>query len=95
MVCRFSPKAEEDLEAIGDYIAEDNPRRAVTFIREIRERCQQIAAFPKASPQRLELGAGVRMAPHRNYLIFYHEEGSDIIVDRVLHGARDYGELFE
>jgi plasmid stabilization system protein ParE len=28
---RFSHRAETDIEEIGDYIAEDNPERAVTF----------------------------------------------------------------
>jgi plasmid stabilization system protein ParE len=34
----FSPLAEHDIEEIADYIALDDPRRAVSFIREIRER---------------------------------------------------------
>jgi plasmid stabilization system protein ParE len=37
----LSPAAERDLEAIGDYIAEDNPARALTFIGEIRRRCEK------------------------------------------------------
>jgi plasmid stabilization system protein ParE len=32
MQCAFTPLAKADLEAIGDYIARDNPRRALTFI---------------------------------------------------------------
>jgi hypothetical protein len=31
------------LEEVGDYIALDNPGRAVSFIREIRQHCEQIA----------------------------------------------------
>ncbi|HTV68341.1 MAG TPA: type II toxin-antitoxin system RelE/ParE family toxin [Rhizobiaceae bacterium] len=46
----FSRSAETDLEAIGDYIAQDNARRAVSFVREIRERCEDLSAFPKRSP---------------------------------------------
>jgi len=33
MQCILSPLAEFDLEEIGDYIARDNPGRAVSFIR--------------------------------------------------------------
>ena len=36
MRCIFSVLAESDLEEIGDYIARDNPERAVSFIQEIR-----------------------------------------------------------
>jgi len=30
----FSPRAAADLEAIGDYIAHDNPARAISFLEE-------------------------------------------------------------
>ena len=38
----LTPQAEIDLEEIGDYIALDNPKRAVSFIREIRQHCEKI-----------------------------------------------------
>ncbi len=31
----LSPLAEQDLEAIGDYIAQDNPIRAISFMEEL------------------------------------------------------------
>lgn len=31
----FTSLADTDLEEIGDYIAQDNPARALTFIQEI------------------------------------------------------------
>jgi toxin ParE1/3/4 len=37
MRVELSSFIESDLEAIADYIAQDNPIRAVSFIREIRE----------------------------------------------------------
>jgi plasmid stabilization system protein ParE len=43
------PLAEADPEAIGDYIARDSPRRALTFIRELRQRYQRIAEMPHAA----------------------------------------------
>jgi toxin ParE1/3/4 len=60
MQCVFSPLAEFDLEEIGDYIARDNPARAVSFIRDIREKCIKITAMPEAAPLRHELGEGIR-----------------------------------
>ncbi len=56
MRCSFSPMAELDLEEIADFIALDNPRRALSFVRELRERCQKIAWFPEAIQLRPELG---------------------------------------
>jgi toxin ParE1/3/4 len=46
MRAHFTPQAEIDLEEVGDYIALDNPRRAVSFIREIREHREKIADGP-------------------------------------------------
>ncbi|WP_442955594.1 type II toxin-antitoxin system RelE/ParE family toxin [Paraburkholderia sp. MPAMCS5] len=37
MIVRISPAAEGELESIGDYIAQDNSRRAVSFVREFRD----------------------------------------------------------
>lgn len=32
MIVHLSAEAEYDLETIGDYIARDNPGRAITFL---------------------------------------------------------------
>jgi toxin ParE1/3/4 len=85
----FSPAAECDLEEIGDYIAADNPHRAISFIREIREHCHLIASAPKAAPLWPELGDNVRMAPHGRYLILYTLDDDFLRIERVVHGARD------
>ena len=90
----FSPAAEQDLEQIGDYIAADNPIRAVTFIREIREHCRSIVDFPNAAPLWPELGSNIRMVAHGQYLIFYEATDTLLRIERVLHGARDIRRLF-
>ena len=36
MTCLFTETAEADLEAIADYIALDNPARALTFVTDLR-----------------------------------------------------------
>lgn len=52
----FSRQAEIDLEEIGDFIAADNPHRAVTFIREIRNHCLRISQSPLAYAARPPVG---------------------------------------
>lgn len=71
MTVYFTPQAETDLEEIGDYIALDNPNRATTFVREIREHCEQIASDPLRYEARPELGDKVRTCAHGNYVIFF------------------------
>ncbi len=96
MRCRFSPLAKFDLEEIGDYIARDIPRRALSFIAEIRDRCLLILQTPQGSPLREDLGAGVRVAPFGRYLIFYtvHEATAEVRVERILHAVRDIEQGF-
>lgn len=94
MKLRFARSAETDLEAIADWIAKDNPARALTFVTELRDACQSIADYPEGWPlvPRFE-DRGVRRKIHADYLIFYVIEGASVIVIHVLHGARDYGDL--
>jgi len=85
----FSPKAQSDLENIGDYIARDNPARALTFLDEPRAACFAIAGKPEAYPIQPELGPSIRRAVHCRYLIFYSALPSEVRIERILHGARD------
>jgi toxin ParE1/3/4 len=85
----FSRQAERDIEEIGDFIARDNPGRAIAFIAELRERCRQIIEFPRAAPLRPGLGKGVRCAVFGRYLIFYVVHVRELEIRRVLHGARN------
>ncbi|HRF06610.1 type II toxin-antitoxin system RelE/ParE family toxin [Accumulibacter sp.] len=44
---------------------------------------------------RPELGDGVRVLPHRRYLIFYRSDENVVRIARVLHSARDVGTAFQ
>lgn len=94
MIVHFSAGAEHDLETIGDYIARDNPARAISFLRELREKCLGLADFPERFllVPRYE-AMGVRHRTHGNYLIFYRLESDRLIIIHILHGAQDYGAI--
>ncbi|MHB1103026.1 MAG: type II toxin-antitoxin system RelE/ParE family toxin [Devosia sp.] len=88
----FSDDALADLEEIGEYIAADSPRRARSFLRELRRRCLDLGATPLGYP--LVPGretACVRRRPHRAYSILYFvDAGRFVVIARILHGSRDY-----
>jgi len=86
---RFSRQAESDIEAIGDFIARDNPTRALSFVAELRSHCRAIADFPRAHPVRAEFGRGVRLAVHDNYLVFYVARRDLVEIRRVIQAARE------
>ena len=93
MIVRILPDAESDLETIGDFIARDNARRAMSFVAELRNACETIGQFPHAFPlvPRYER-TGLRHRVHGNYQIFYRiaERPERVDVLRVIHGARNY-----
>ena len=86
---RFSRRAEADLGRIADFIARENPERAVSFLGALRLQCRKLVAFPESAPLRPELGAGVRLKVFRNYLILYVLHTDALEIRRVVHGARD------
>jgi plasmid stabilization system protein ParE len=94
MKVALSPAAEADLDRIGEWIAKDNPARAVTFLVDLRACCERLADAPRGYPlvPRFER-VGIRRRAYKNYLIFYVIRGDTIEVLHVVHGARDYERL--
>ena len=89
MSYRLSVLAEQDLEEIWSYVAEDaSPATADRLIDVIIDRFELLAERPRMGRLRPEFGAGVRSFTVENHVIYYrHDE--DVIIARVLHGRRD------
>jgi toxin ParE1/3/4 len=87
---RFTKRAARDIEEIGDYIARDNPARAVSFIEALSEKCRRLTEQPAAAPLRAELGQGVRMIRFGRYLVFYSFDADELRIIRVVHSARNW-----
>ncbi|WP_240532588.1 type II toxin-antitoxin system RelE/ParE family toxin [Agrobacterium albertimagni] len=77
---------------MADYIAEQNPRRALSFIRELRSRREDLVNNPDsfALVPRYE-HHGIRRRVYGNYLILYRIEPTKVVIIHILHGATDYG----
>jgi toxin ParE1/3/4 len=86
---RITPLAEADLENIGDHIAQDNPRRALSYVVELRAQCQKIAQAPLIYRARGELRDGLRSCAHGNHVIFFSADESSVLIVRILNGAQD------
>ena len=94
MRVELSAFVENDLEAIADYIAQDNPARAVSFIRRIREKFHSIGEHPHICRLRPEIGEAVRLASVGRHVILFHIVGNAVRIERVTHGARDLPGLY-
>lgn len=90
MRLRLTAAALRDLTEIGDFIAQDNPRRAVTFVRELREACRKLLE----APYRFAMLEGdetkqFRRRVYGQYLIIYRIAQDQVVVARVISAAID------
>ncbi|WP_313809563.1 type II toxin-antitoxin system RelE/ParE family toxin [Sphingobium sp.] len=94
MIVHLSAEAEYDLETIGDYIARDNPERALSFLHELRSKCLGLADMPERFPlvPRYE-ATGMRRRVHGDYLIFFRVEVEKVVIIHILHGAQNYSTI--
>lgn len=91
MIVIITDEAEANLEALGDWIAADNPLRAITFVQTLRQTCLALADTPLAFPLVPRYASdGVRWRPYRDYLIFYRVNEETVEILHVLHAAQDY-----
>ena len=89
MLYRLSALAEQDLEEIWSYVAEDaSPETADRLIDAIFDRFELLVEQPRMGRNRPEFGEGVRSFVVESYVIYYRYEG-DVLIARVLHGRRD------
>ena len=87
--------AKDDLAEIKQYITEklENPiaahsvvKRITHTIRELEQ--QSLIGTPLSSLQRIS--SDYRYLVCGNYMIFYRTYESDVYIDRILYGRRDY-----
>lgn len=92
----FSCYIEEDLNAIADYIAQDNPVRAVTFIREIRHKLAEIRDTPYLYQLRPDIGDEARLAVVGNYTILFRVVHDQLVrIERIVYGARSLPDMLD
>ena len=86
---------EGDLDDIASYIAQDNPRRTVTFIKEIRAKFLEVQRNPLLYQLRPDIGEEARMATVGNYAILFRIIAEVVRIERVTYGGRDLPAIFD
>lgn len=90
MKLRFTPRAVQDLEAIGDYIRTRSPTGARKVRAAILETLQVLTRFPHAG--RAQTLDGVRKIVTRrySYIVYYNVDldAGEIIINTIQHPAR-------
>ena len=85
----YSDFATDDLKGILDFIAQDKPIAARSFIDAIIETCHLIAENPELGMRREDLAPTLRMFTHRGYGIYYRNLDAEVMIERVLHPSLD------
>ncbi len=91
----YTKESRRDLDEIWDYISSElqNISAAERTVNRIMDAVDQLADFAKIGAPLssiADVDSDYRFLVTGSYLTFYRVYGSDIYVDRVLYGRRDY-----
>lgn len=90
----LSSEAKADLTEIWHYIAEDNPEAADRVFAMLQESLRKLSHNPLLGVLREDLLTELRGLVVKNYIIFYRVK-NEILVSRILHGARNLENIFD
>lgn len=85
----WSRGAQANLQEIGDYIAQDSPTRALSYLNTLIETAEKVLRFPRAGrivPE-AELDE-LREVIYENYRVFYLIQDSQVLILAVIEGHR-------
>lgn len=93
----FLPEATEQIEAIGNYLAENaSPDVARRMTAKLVTRCYRIGGLPFGGTPRDELRSGLRSVPFdHNATIFYRVTQTEVLISAVLYRGRDVTTYFD
>lgn len=91
---QLSPKAKGDLEAIWNYIAEDNFAAADQILLDINKSFLQLTEFPYSGVTRDEILPGLRLLPIGRITILYFVRDDHILIARVAYGGQNINQAF-
>lgn len=92
---RYSIAAIQDLEEIGDYIADTLKSliAALNTVGKIQDTVDKLTSFPLIGSPLSSIektDTDHRFLVSGSYLVFYHAETDNIYIDRILYGRRNY-----
>lgn len=94
----YSPQALTDLDEIWNYIASElgNPITAESTVNGVMDAVDTLKIFSGAGAMLYffdGMNSGYRFIRHGNYLAFYRVIDTDVFIDRIIYGKRNYMRL--
>lgn len=95
---RINPVVVKDLQAIRDYIAEDNEEYAAKTIKEIYGKFEQLQMFPGMGAdlsRRVSFHTNYKYAVWEDYVMIYKVNREYVEIYRVVNRYQDITRIFE
>lgn len=95
---RINPLVVKDLKEIRNYIAEDNPQKAVEVIEEIYGKFENVQLFPGMGAElskRVHFRTSYKYVVWNDYVIIYRADEEFVEIYRVINRYQDITRIFE
>lgn len=87
MELKWTRGALQNLDDISSYIAKDHPVRAQSFVRELKQKIENLRAFQIGQAGRI---FGTKeFVLHKNYIVIYRVKNDQVHVLRIQHCAQN------
>jgi toxin ParE1/3/4 len=90
-----SPQSEADLEAILEFLHQNQPAVAERYATAFYEKGQALARFPEMGRLRPEIAPNLRSTLVHPYVLFYRVEDEIVQIVQILRGKRDLRRIFQ
>ncbi|MEG2350032.1 MAG: type II toxin-antitoxin system RelE/ParE family toxin [Hungatella sp.] len=90
---RINPLVVDDLKAIRDYIAEDNPDVAIRVMNEMYEQFETLRMFPGIGAdldKRVDFETNCKYITTGNYITIYKVTENHLEIYRVINRFKDF-----
>ena len=86
---RHSPQGRIDYFAILDTLLDQRAGRENIFMADFERATSRLTMFPEMGLDMSSLGVGLRRILVWDYVVFYRVADTEIVIERIIHGARD------
>ena len=94
MTVLWTPRAQSDLEGIGDHIERHNPAAADRVVNHIIDSAERLAEHPQMGRAGRAPGTRELIVTKYPYIIPYRLMGDDVEIIAVMHASRKWPEDF-
>ena len=86
--------ALNDLEAIREFIAQENPQAAARVRRAIRAAVERLGAYPNLGRAGRAAGTRELIVPNTPYIVAYRVASSQLRILSIIHASRQWPRRF-